>query len=125
MSLSNVDGHAFVTAKAAEDLSEKQHHLVKYNEAGEIVVCTEGAAGYVLTDQPAEGEYGTVVVGSERQKAVAGASIKVGENLTSNGSGELIVAVAASGHLIVGIAREAGVSGDIVEILTVPPVTKA
>lgn len=120
MALSNVDPHNFAefTSKAA--LLEKENYYVKFDADGELVVCTAGAPGYVLVEGGESGEPCTIVVGSERQKVICKAAIKVGEPLASNGSGEAVVA--AEGNYVLGIALEAGASGDVIETLTAPPV---
>ncbi len=125
MAKTNVDPHNYREATAKVDLSAKQWHFVKLTEADELEVCGEGQAGYVLTEDPKATESGTVVIGSEQAKVVCKAAIKIGDLLCSNGEGEAIVAAAASGHIILGVALETGASGDIIEILTAPPVAKA
>ena len=124
MALSNVDPHSLVgNGRAAKSLSGKQYQLAKYLTNGEVELCGEGEAGYVITEDAAEGEYPTLVIGSERAKVRLGGTVAIGETLMSNGEGKAVKAT--SGKLIVAIAREAGASGDIIEVLTVPPAVKA
>lgn len=123
MALSNVDPHNLVAALAAENLSEKQYYFAQYNSKGEAILCKEGEPGYVIMEPAEQGQYVTLAVGAERAKCVLGGSVTVGENLTVNSEGK---AVKESGSgLIVGVARETGVAGDVIEVLTCTPVTKA
>lgn len=123
MAKSNVDPHALKAVKAATNLSEKQFFLAKLTATGECELASTGEAGYVIAE-PAEAEqYATLVMGSERQKVILGGTVAAGNNLTVNNEGK---AVKETGEgLIVGVALEAGVAGDIVEALMCVPVTKA
>lgn len=125
MAKTNVDPHNYRAGTAKVDLSAKIWHFVKVDETNELELCGEGQAGYVLTEDPKAGETGTYVIGAEQTKVVCKAAIAIGNLLCSNAEGEAIVAAAASGHIILGVALEAGASGDIIEILTAPPVAKA
>ncbi len=131
MAKSNVDPHSFIALQWAEDLSAKQFYLVEINTERKIEIAGEGEAAYVLAE-PGELEaefkegiraYGTIVVGAERQKVILGGEVAVGDRLTSSSEGK---AVKESGEgYVVGVALESGVAGDIVEMLTCVPVTKA
>lgn len=123
MAKSNVDPHNLVAKKCATELKEKQYYLVKLTTANEIELAGAGVAAYVLAEPAEEGQYGTIVMGAERQKVILGGTVAVGNGLTANSEGK---AVKETGEgLIVGVALEAGVAGDIVEALTTVPVTKA
>jgi hypothetical protein len=123
MALSNVDPHALVAAKIATNLTGDQFRYVTLNESSELELCASGAAGYVLVEDGAVGDFGTIVVGTERQKVLCKGAIKVGDLLMADSTGEAIKAT--TGKYILGIAREEGTSGAVIESLTVPPVTKA
>lgn len=123
MALSNVDPHNLVARKCATELKEKQYYLVKLTTADEIELAGAEEAAYVLAEPAEEGQYGTIVMGAERQKVLLGGTVAVGNELMSNSEGKAVKA-AGSGY-IVGVALEAGVAGDIVEALTTVPVTKA
>lgn len=125
MAGTRIDPHSYRQGTAKVDLSSKQYCFVKVDEANELEVCGEGQAGYVNVDDPKAGETGTYVIGSEQVKVKCKAAIKIGDLLCSDAEGEAIVAAATSGHIILGVALEAGASGDIIEILTAPPVAKA
>jgi hypothetical protein len=130
MAKSNVDPHNRIAKQWATNLSEKQLYLVQLTSEGKIELCGAGGEGYVLaepgelTGEYTEGvrAYGTIVVGSERQKVIVGGTVAIGNQLESNSEGK---AVKASNGLVVGVALEAGVAGDIVEMLTCVPVTTA
>lgn len=123
--LINVDGHSLVSAKAAKDLTGKQWYLAKLNSKGEAELCGEGEAGFVIYEDAAEGDYATLIIGSERAKVTLGGTVAVSETLMSSTEGKAVKTVAESKKLIVAIAREAGASGDIVEVVTIPPAAKA
>jgi len=123
MAKSNVDPHALKAVKAATDLSEKEFYFAKLTSTGECELAGAGQAGYAITEGAVEGGYVTLVFGAERQKVVLGGAVAIGNNLTVNAEG---AAVKETGEgLIVGVALEAGVAGDIVEVLLCIPVTKA
>lgn len=125
MALSNVDPHNLVSARAAKSLSGKQYQLAKLTASGEAELCGEGEAGYIISEDAVEGDYATLVIGAERTKVKLGGTVAVGETLMSNAEGKAVKTTSGSGKLIVAIAREAGASGDIIEVLTVPPAVKA
>jgi hypothetical protein len=125
MAVINVDPHSFVSARAAKSLSGKQYQLAKYLTNGEVELCGEGEAGFIISEDAVEGDYATLVIGAERAKVRLGGTVAIGETLMSNGEGKAVKTTSGSGKLIVAIAREAGASGDVVEVLTVPPAVKA
>lgn len=123
MAKSNVDPHALKAVKAATNLEEKEFFFAKLTSTGECELASTGEAGYAITEGAEKGAYVTLVFGAERQKVQVGGTVAIGNNLTVNSKGE---AVKETGEgLIVAVALEAGLSGDIVEVLTCPPVTKA
>lgn len=123
MAKSNVDPHALKAVKAATELAEKQFFFAKLTSTGECELCGAGEAGYVITEPAEKGGYATLCFGSERQKVQIGGTVAVGTILTVNSEGE---AVKESGTgIIVGVALEAGVAGDIIEALVCVPVNKA
>jgi len=103
------------TEIAGEDLSSAQFKFV-----------TLESDGYVdLADSAGEAVYGVCLVGATATRAVtvvrtgscmveAGATVAAGAQLQTNAAGEAITA--ASGDVVVGIAKEAGVDGQIIEM---------
>jgi hypothetical protein len=122
MAKSNVDPHALKAVKAATNLEEKEFFFAKLTSTGECELASTGEAGYAITEGVEKGAYATLVFGAERQKVQIGGTVAIGNQLEVNSKGE---AVKASSGLVVGIALEAGLSGDIVEALLCPPVTTA
>jgi hypothetical protein len=72
----------------------------------------------VLVDQPLAGQTGTVRLRSAAGTLFVklGGTVAVGDAITSNASGAGIVTVTA-GDEVLGRALQAGVSGDVIEIL--------
>lgn len=123
MAKSNVDPHALKAVKAATNLEGKEFLFAKLTSTGECELCSTGEAGYAITEGAEQGGYATLVFGSERQKVLLGGTVAIGTILTVNSEG---AAVKESGTgIIVGVALEAGVAGDIVEVLVCVPVNKA
>ena len=123
MAKSNVDPHALKAVKAATNLEEKEFYFAKLTSAGECELASTGEAAYAITEGAEKGGYATLVFGTERQKVIIGGAVAIGNNLTVNSEGK---GVKETGEgLIVGVALEAGVAGDIIEALMCAPVTKA
>jgi hypothetical protein len=122
MAKSNVDPHALKAVKSATNLLEKEFYFAKLTSTGECELAGAGEAGYAITEGAEIGGYSTLVFGAERQKVIIGGAIAVGNQLEVNSEGK---AIKASNGLVVGVALEAGVAGDIVEALVCPPVTTA
>ncbi len=103
------------TEIAGEDLSSAQFKFV-----------TLEADGFVdLADSAGEAVYGVCLVGAAAASAVtvvrsgscmieAGAAVTAGDQLQTNAAGEAITA--ASGDVVVGLAKEDGVDGQIIEM---------
>lgn len=122
MAKSNVDPHALKAVKSATNLFEKEFYFAKLTTTGECELAGAGEAGYAITEGAEVGGYSTLVFGAERQKVIIGGAVAVGNQLEVNSEGK---AIKASNGLVVGVALEAGVAGDIVEALVCPPVTTA
>jgi hypothetical protein len=122
MAKSNVDPHALKAVKSATNLLEKEFYFAKLTSTGECELAGAGEAGYAITEGAEVGGYSTLVFGAERQKVIIGGAVAVGNQLEVNSEGK---AIKASNGLVVGVALEAGVAGDIVEALVCPPVTTA
>ena len=123
MAKSNVDPHALKAVKSATNLYEKEFYFAKLTSTGECELASTGEAGYAITEGAEVGGYSTLVFGAERQKVIIGGVVAIGNRLTVNSKGEAVNEV-GEGY-IVGVALEAGVAGDIIEVLLCPPLTKA
>lgn len=108
--------------KAGADLSASMYKLVKLDSNGDIVLSANNdlVVG-VLQSQPKSGEVGAVAIG-ETSKVKLGGTVAIGNKVISDANGNAILrptpAVGQTVHYnVVGIALEAGVSGDIIEVL--------
>lgn len=72
----------------------------------------------VLVDQPLAGQTGTVRLRSAEGTIFVklGGTVAVGDAVTSNGSG-VGIATTTGGDEVLGRALEAGVSGDVIELM--------
>lgn len=88
--------------------------------SGEVVVATAATDKIigVTMSACAAGETVSVRLRSSTgtMKVKAGGTIAIGDRLTSNGSGQLIATTTAANE-VVGVAIEAGASGDFVEAM--------
>lgn len=88
--------------------------------SGQVVIATAATDKFigVTVGAIAAGETGTIRLRSAAgtMKVKAGGTIAVGDKLTSNGSG-VAIATVTSGNEILGMALEAGASGDFVEVM--------
>lgn len=108
--------------QAAVDLSGAQLTFVEINAAGQITTPSAGALAFPLDDTPTEGEYGTVYLVGEA-KVIAGGTISAGQTITTNASGQAVVA--ASTNAINGIALEPAVEGQVFRFLIATGATHA
>lgn len=104
---------------AGASLISSMNLLVKADSTeGQVIVSTADARVLgVLDNKPASGQEAAVIV-SGSAKIVAGGNITYGAYIVSDGSGQAIVKTAEVN--IVGIALQAGASGDLVEVLLMP-----
>lgn len=113
---------------ASADLSAHQYKIVQFDGSGNLELsATAGDGGYILLDQPdALGVNGTILL-MGKGKAIAGDTIAKGAFLTNEvTTGHVVALTAASGvsEVIVGIALDAAVDGDLVKILVTPSSTQ-
>lgn len=103
---------------AGSDLSAKQFHAVKLT--GELAVGAAAAGDLalgVLQNDPEQNE-GAVVAYAGVSKCKSGGNLAVGNRVAPDASGALVLA--GSGDFPIGVALEAGVSGDVVSVLLIP-----
>jgi hypothetical protein len=103
--------------KAAVDLSSKQFTLVKINENAELESAASGDAGFVLTDTPKAGEYGTVCLAGV-EKVVLASAVKAGQFVASSNAG--LGQVATGAQRATGIALESGEANQLISVLSLP-----
>lgn len=122
-----------VSVDAGEDLSAKQHHIVKLNSSGQAVVATaagEKVFGVLTNDPNAAGKAATVAVAGI-VKVVADGTIAAGNYISTSADGQARASTAAAsgtGHVntsdtgaatdallgayILGVALEAAAAGE-------------
>lgn len=88
--------------------------------AGQVVVATAATDAIIGVTQGkyAAGETASIKLrsGSGTVKVKLGGTVTVGARVTANGTG-LLVATTTAANEVVGVALEAGVSGDFIEIM--------
>ena len=107
---------------AGVDLTAKQFYAVKYDAAGKMIVGTLANAIGVLQDHSkAESDATVILLGMS--KAVAGAAIAVGAEVTSDADGKFVTA--AAGQVVLARANlAAAAEDDIFEVLLLGPYQK-
>jgi streptogramin lyase len=113
----------FLSREAGEDLTGKQYHIVKLDSNGKVVLCDAGSDSVigVLQNEPVNGDTAQVALnnGAGTYKVHCGGTIAVGATVGTNSTGKAISNTTA-GHGMVGRALEAGVSGQIIEVMKLP-----
>ena len=116
-----------ITRKAEKDLSTKQYHFVRAGATvGHVDVC-ENASDFVLgvlQNKPnAANKLCTIrIMGTT--KVVCGGTVTEISRVGTSAEGKCI-AKSVNADFIVGITLEAGVAGDIIEILLTPAAQRA
>lgn len=114
-----IEGNHF-SAPAGADLRTFQYKAVKLNSSGQVVAATAATDVIigVLDNTPNTGELASVWVRSSHGtfKIVLGGTVAVGDAVTANAS-SLGITTTTAGNQIIGYAVQAGVSGDIIEVM--------
>ncbi|SDP33350.1 hypothetical protein SAMN04487914_10895 [Arthrobacter sp. ok909] len=114
-----IEGNHF-SAPAAADLSALQYKAVKLDSTGKVVAATAATDVIlgVLDNTPVSGELASIWLRTSNGtfKVKLGGTVAVGDAVTSNGSSAGITTTTA-GNQIIGYAVQAGVSGDIIEVM--------
>lgn len=115
-----------ITRKQGADLTGKLYYIVKQDTTAQQVVLAAGATDKLFGVLSQLNKAGSAAVGatvniharnaSGTYKVVAGGTIAIGDQITSNASGQAI-ATTTSGNEVLGEACEAAVSGQIFEYL--------
>lgn len=103
---------------AGSDLSAKQFHAVKLT--GDKAVGAAGSADLalgVLQNDPLQGDAAAVAYAGV-SKCKLGANVAVGNRVAPDAAGAL--APVSAGQFPIGVALEAGASGEIVSVLLIP-----
>lgn len=108
--------------KTAGDLVGKQNYLAYISAKGVVTIASAATHKIigVITNAPQAGIGQNVAVGlpfGERTfKVIAGASISIGDKLTSDGNGKAI-ATTSAGNYVFGVALEPADAGDVFEFM--------
>lgn len=115
-----VSGH--FTREAAADLSAKQYFIVKLDSNGKVALAAAATDAFigVLQNKPKSGENAEVrLINAEGTlKVKLGGTVSKDGLVTANSSGKG-VATTTVGDFLLGRAMEAGVDGDIIEVLPI------
>ena len=104
------------TFEAGGDLSAGQFKFVTLASDGQVDITASagGNAIGVLLNNPSAAGYAATVCVSGSVMITCGGTVAAGASLQSDASGDAITA--ASGDIVLGYAREAGVDGQIIEM---------
>jgi hypothetical protein len=101
---------------ATEDIAEK----LFVTAAGKVAGADENAVGISEYFMPNGDTYGVITLGTAL--LTLGGTVAVGDHIKSDANGKGVKATLTSGALVDGVnalALEAGVSGDVIEVLIV------
>ena len=113
---------------AGEDLSAAQYRFMVLDDDAAAIVCAAGGPAYgVLQNDPEITQAATIAIAGSISKIVYAEAIEPNDLLCSDADGEAVVGVivfdgnatnvaAQAGSWIIGIARCAGIAGDVGEI---------
>lgn len=104
------------TLEAAADLSTKQYFIVKVDTNGKLALASSALDPIVgvLQNKPIAGE-GALYRFGGTSKVKLGGTVAAGAWVTTDANGEG-VATTTDGNITVGMALEAGVDADIIEL---------
>ena len=106
-----------ISLSAGADLSGSIKRLLKLDGNGDAVVATGNSRVVgVLQNKPESGQAASVAIG-DTAKVVAGGTVAIGGEVESDANGAAVAVSGAGEHEIVGIALEAGVTNDVIEVL--------
>lgn len=111
-----IPGNGIGVLNAGADLSTKQYYVVKVNTSGAIILgaaTTDRPLG-VLQNNPTSGKTASVMT-SGVTKAIAGAAIAAGAQVSCNASGQVITAVTTSYSIGTALVAAAAL-GDVISI---------
>lgn len=115
-----VSGH--LSRKASADLSAKQFFIVKLDTNGEVALASAATDAFigVLQNKPKAGETAEIrLVNAEGTlKVVLGGTVAKDAMVTADSAGKG-VSTTTVGNYVLGMALEAGVAGDIIEVLPI------
>jgi hypothetical protein len=111
------DLHVIPGLVASADLSADQFKIVKLDSNGKVALCTTlgGDHDGVLQNKPAAADRAASVGHLGVSKVLLGATVNAGANVSCRA--DSTGGPAASTHIVLGKAMEAGVAGDIVSVL--------
>ena len=114
-------GYGAPSFKAAGDLSSYQYHFVYLTADNTVSVGTtanQDVIGILMNKPDAAGKAADVATVGQFAKLVLGNTITIGQEITNDANGHG-VAVDAAGEYAGAKALQAGVVGDVIEVLVV------
>lgn len=108
------------TLRVPSDYSDYQYHLMQSTTAGYLLLAGDNTLNIgILQDDPdTAGMAGTISVLGSTSKVVLGDTVTVAQELESDASGHAVPQNGTNSN-VCAIALEAGVSGDVIEVLQV------
>ena len=116
-----------ITRKAEKDLSSGQYHFVRMGgAAGRVDVCNDGSDLVlgVLQNKPNAVNKLCAIRVMGTTKVICGDTVAEMSRVGTSSVGKCVVET-VDGALVAGIALEAGVAGDVIEILLTPAAQRA
>lgn len=110
------------TFKSGADLSAKQFYIVKVSATNTVALASAATDKLVgtIANKPAAATGASVEVamrhGGGTQRVILGDTVSLNDYLTADSAGKAI-ATTTSGNVILGMALEAGVVGDVIEYM--------
>lgn len=114
MSIFKVHESFLHAATAGEDLTGDLNKIVKFNEAGNLVLAGNGEVAFGTVYEEAANGYPATVQFGCIAKVKLGGTVVPGQRVMSNGSGLGIAATSAL--YAIGQAITGGVSGDVIPV---------
>lgn len=119
--------NAIIPLTPAADQSAKEGYLVDIasNTATVSSSATTPARGVIMDGSPTTGKSHVGILGALKgtvRMKITGAVTK-GDRLQQAADGSLVTDAAAGARVLVGVALESGVSGDLIEVATHAPLT--
>jgi hypothetical protein len=118
---------AIVAAVGATDLTEKEGCLVTLSEVSSVLTATLSASatvaakGVVLVGGDTDEDSTILILGGGCANLKAGGTIAKGAFVQQDSDEQVVTDAGSGARVIVGVAIESAVAGDLFEVATLPP----